>query len=133
MNTGQLLSMKWELELDNYRNIEQTPFDSIRNELYFVKFMQKVNICQDCDCWHWSGSRNNHALFSMGSKTPVMAAHFILFHTGRRRLKGHVVWRACGDTLCVNPGHLHWQKPGRIMTRAYNLRRDNHERLSEQQ
>jgi hypothetical protein len=51
--------------------------------------------------------RQGHGVFPIPGIWSSPPAHRIAYHLSFGiPPEGHVVWRSCGNPLCVNPGHL---------------------------
>jgi hypothetical protein len=60
-------------------------------------------------CWPWTGPvhRQGHGTFPVPGIWSSPPAHRIAYHlTEGVPPQGFVVWRTCGNPLCVNPTHL---------------------------
>jgi hypothetical protein len=60
-------------------------------------------------CWEWQGPvhRQGHGTFPVQGIWSSPPAHRIAYHlTYGVPPHGQVIWRTCGNALCVNPRHL---------------------------
>jgi hypothetical protein len=73
------------------------------------EFWQHVEKGEENACWEWTGPihRQGHGTFPVPGVWSSPPAHRLAYHlTYGVPPVGQVVWRTCGNRLCVNPNHL---------------------------
>jgi hypothetical protein len=71
------------------------------------RFFRKVEVQEDTGCWYWRGSKNKAGYGSFLETDHRMTAHRWIY----LRLAGDIppnyqLDHLCGNTSCVNPGHV---------------------------
>jgi HNH endonuclease len=61
-------------------------------------------------CWEWRGRQQNDGIgyFSIPGVSSSVPAHRVAYQLTHGRIPpGHLIWRTCKNSQCVNPHHLH--------------------------
>lgn len=63
-------------------------------------------------CWNWSGARNSAGLPTLWHDSQVLSVPRLVWRAWRGCVpwRGLVVYRRCGNSSCVCPGHLGLRK-----------------------
>ena len=72
-----------------------------------VKFLSKVKINKDSDCWEWSGELTSYGYPKIYYKGKRFRAHRVSYNIFKGVLdSGLVIDHICRNKKCVNPEHL---------------------------